>query len=223
SYTVYDLVDAAASKGIHCIAVTPHGRVFYDRQAQEYAAQKGVLLIFGIEKRVEGKEVLILNVVPEEIPSPMTFADLRSLRLKRGGDILVVAPHPFYPAKCCMGDLMETHADLMDGIEYAHLHLPFYNPNDRAVEWSIEKSKPILANSDTHHLFMFGRNYTEVDSPDFSIRSIFQAIRERKTRAIVHRPTFGELIRFVLQVTFFQGVVRKALRSRRRLIQSAQI
>jgi predicted metal-dependent phosphoesterase TrpH len=223
SYNIYDLIDSAAQKGIDAIAVTPHGSVFDDLQARDYAAHKGVLLIFGVEKRIEGKEVLILNVSREEIPSPMSFHDLGRLREKRGGDILVVAPHPFYPTDSCLGDLMDSYPDLMDGVEYAHLHLPFYNPNDRAVEWARRHSKPILANSDTHQLFMFGRNYTEVESPDLSIRSLFQSIRERKTRAIVHIPRFTELVRFVVEVTLFQGIVRKVFPSRRQLVKTAQI
>ena len=214
SYTASDLIDAAVLHGIHALAITPHGLVFHDPEARCYAEKKGILLIFGVEKRVEGKEVLLLNVSPEEIPAVMSFEDLKALRAQKGKELLVVAPHPFYPTSVCMGESLNHYGELFDGVEYAHLHLPFYNPNDRAVEWARENRKSILANSDTHSLFMIGRNYSEVNCDELSIDSIFQAIRERAVRPVIHIPSFWELFRFLMEVSVFQSLIRLLIPSR---------
>ncbi len=213
-YTAIDLIDAAVVHRIDVLAITPHGVVFHDPQARAYAEQKGVLLIFGVEKRIEGKEVLLLNVIPDEIPAVMSFADLKRLRAQKGEELLVVAPHPFYPTNSCMGEAMDSYADLLDGVEYAHLHLPFYNPNDRAVEWARERGKPLLANSDTHSLFMIGRNYSEVESDDLRIESIFKAIRSRRCQAIVHIPSLWEVFRFLMEISVLQALIRLVIPSR---------
>lgn len=213
-YTVYDLIDAAELHGIHALAVTPHGVVFHHLEAQRYASQKGILLIFGVEKRIEGKEVLLLNLLPEEIPPVMTFEDLKRLRNQKGKTLLVVAPHPFYPSSSCMGESLDLYGDLFDAIEYAHLHLPCYNPNDRAVEWARAHQKALLSNSDTHSLFMIGRNYSEVEASELSVDLIFEAIRQRKCKPIVHLPSWWEVTRFLIQISAFQAVIRFFMPSR---------
>lgn len=222
NYTIFDLIDCALKKGIHSIAVTPHGKVFQDQEAIEYATRKGILLISGVEKRVEGREVLILNVTPEEIPSKMTFTDLRLLREKKGDQILIVAPHPFYPARSCLLSKLEEYHSLFDATEYAHLHLSFYNPNEKAVAWAQRHQKAILANSDTHGLFMLGKNYSEVEAESLTTDSIFRAIRNHRLKPRVHVPSILELVRFTIEVTLLQAVYRRVIPSRRRASQLSQ-
>lgn len=215
-YSARQLVDDAVRKGLHAIAVTPHGRVFRDEELRSYAHEKGLLLIFGIEKRIEGREVLLLNVESSEIPIPMTFKDLHRLRKTRGNSILVVAPHPFYPSKSCMGERLDEFHELFDAVEYAHLHLPFYNPNDAAVVWARARGKAILSNSDTHGLFMLGHNFTEVEAEQLTVEALFESIRKKQVRPVVHIPSFFQVGRFLVQITFFQWILRSILPSKRR-------
>jgi predicted metal-dependent phosphoesterase TrpH len=76
---------------------------------------------------------------------------------------------------------LERHIDVFDAIEYAQVHLPWLNPNKRAVRIAQKHGKPIVANSDAHNLWMFGRHYTLVDAEPTQA-SIFRAIREGRLK-----------------------------------------
>ncbi len=207
-YTARDLVDRAVDRGLHAIAITPHGRVFEDPDAVEYARGRGLLLIPGIEKKVEGKEVLILNLAPGEVPGRCSFDDLRALRARRGPEILVAAPHPFYPKDSCLGPTLDRHADCFDAVEYAHLHGWGWNPNRQAVAWAEANRKPVIATSDTHHLDMVGHNYTEVEAAAADTRAIFDAIRAGRVRAVTRPFTLPRLLAFGFGVVVFQALMR---------------
>ena len=45
-------------------------------------------------------------------PGIKTFDDLRAYRRERGDDLLVIAPHPFYPKSHCLGRELEKNIDL---------------------------------------------------------------------------------------------------------------
>lgn len=209
-YTPQDMVDRAVELGLQAFAITPHGRVFHDPESIAYAAKRGILLIPGVEKLVEGVEVLLLNVQPEEIPEPFSFKDLRRLREARRsrGDFLAVAPHPFYPRQTCIGSRMDEVADLLDAVEHAHLYTFFWNPNRKAIRWCRRNHKPLVANSDTHLFEQFGCQYTEVVAEALTIPALFEAIRQGKVRAVTPRPGLSHLINFAVRVSVFQNIAR---------------
>jgi predicted metal-dependent phosphoesterase TrpH len=209
-YTARDLVDRAAECGLHAVAITPHGKVFHDPGAKDYARTRGVLLIPGVEKMIEGGEVVILNVAPEDVPDVCTFDDLAALRARKGGSLLVMAPHPFYPMGGCLRERLVAHAGLFDAVEYAHFHGFGWNPNDAAVRFAEEKGKAVLANTDCHVLWMLGRSYTEVEAEALTAESVFDAIRAGRSRWHGHAPGALELARFFVQVAVWQLLLRLA-------------
>src|SRR5687768_5090210 len=89
-HTTHDLIDRAATLGYDALAITLHDRQLDIRPLASYAAERGIVLIPGIERTVEGRHVLLLNFRSgtEEVT---TFADLRRLKQRSPG--LVVAPH----------------------------------------------------------------------------------------------------------------------------------
>ena len=175
-YDARELIREAARLSFDAVAITLHGKVIEVEGLDEYAREQGVLFIPGIEKHIEDKEVLIHNVTPAEMRDVETFADLRALKARRGPDILVVAPHPFFRTSTCLGRHLEGHIDLFDAIEFCHLYTRFWNLNRRAVEIALAHGKPLVATSDAHALWMFGRNYTLVEAPK-TVRGIFDAVR----------------------------------------------
>src|ERR1051326_6698011 len=110
-----------------------------------------------------------------------SFEDLRELRIRKRDDILIVAPHPFFKKSQCLGRHLEENIDLFDAIEYCHLYTNFWNLNKRAVEVAESHKKPMVATSDSHALWMFGKNYTWVEATA-TREGIFQAIREGRVR-----------------------------------------
>ncbi|MDX6765899.1 MAG: PHP-associated domain-containing protein [Candidatus Methylacidiphilales bacterium] len=207
-YSARDLVDACVARGVQVLAITPHREVFHDPDAVNYARSRGVLLLPGVEKMIEGREIVLINVAPGDIPHLMAREDLEALRLAKGGDLLVLAPHPFYPRDSCVGPVLDRFARLIDVIEWCHLYLGFYNPNRRAAEWAEKNHKPLIATSDTHALALFGRNTAVVEAETLEARAVFQAIRAGKITN-THRP-YGllELATFVV-VGFLHHEMRK--------------
>ena len=176
-YPATALIDRAAELGFAAIAITLHLKVLEDPRMFEHARQKGVLLIPAVEWKIRKRDVLLYNVTQLEAESLRSFEELRAFRRERGDDVLVVAPHPYYPVFHSLRKEVDRNIDLFDAIEHAQLHLTWLNFNRPALEAALEHGKPVIANSDAHNLWMFGLHYTMADA-DPNIPSIFRAIRE---------------------------------------------
>ena len=129
-YTTRELIDRAALLGFDALAVTLHDKQLPIDTLIPYALERGIVLIRGIERTIERKHVLLLNFRrgAEDVHS---FEDLARLKQREHG--LVIAPHPFFPASCCLGNLMPRHGNLFDAIEYNGMFTASVNFN-RAAE-----------------------------------------------------------------------------------------
>jgi predicted metal-dependent phosphoesterase TrpH len=172
-HSTRDLIERAAQLGYDALAVTLHDRQLDVRPFVDFARERGITLIPGIERSIEGKHVLLLNF-PEGAEAVTTFADLARLRERQRG--LVVAPHPFFPHRSCLHGLMDRHAALFDAVEYNAMFTRAINFNERAVRWAQARGKPVVGNGDVHRLRQLGTTYSLVDAernPD----AICEAIR----------------------------------------------
>src|SRR5271154_6511203 len=176
-YPATALIDRAVELGYNAIAITLHGQVIADERVFEYAQQKGLLLIRAVEWNINGGDVLLYNLTQREAEKLVTFDDLRNYRRERGEDLLVIAPHPFYPRGHSLQGHLEPNIDLFDAIEYAQIHLPWFDKfNQQAVRVARKHNKPIVATSAPHILGIFGRHYTLVEAEP-TMLAIFRAIR----------------------------------------------
>jgi predicted metal-dependent phosphoesterase TrpH len=172
-YSGRQLVDRAAALGFGALAITLHDRQFDCRRLSSYAADRGIALIPGIERTIEGRHVLLLNFSPrsEEVRS---FDDLARLReVERG---LVIAPHPFFPAPTCLRGRLDRHADLFDAVEWNAMFTRAVNFNARAARWAAAHGKPLVGNGDVHRLYQLGTCCSHVDAPS-DADAICEAIR----------------------------------------------
>jgi predicted metal-dependent phosphoesterase TrpH len=177
-YPATAMIDRAVELGFSAIAITLHCKVLEDERVFDYARRKGLLLIRGVEWSILGRDVLLYNVTQREAENLHTFEDLRAFKRERGESLLIVAPHPYYPVGHSLRGKIEPNIDLFDAVEYSQMHLSWCNPfNRRAVRVAQKHHKPIVANSDSHNLWMLGRHYTLVDAEPVML-SIFRAIRE---------------------------------------------
>jgi predicted metal-dependent phosphoesterase TrpH len=160
-YSTRDLVDRAAALGYNALAITLHDRQLDLRPVESYAAERGVVLIPGIERTIQGKHVLLLNFsrASEEVAS---FADLARLKSRERG--IVVAPHAFFPAPTCLRGLMDRHASLFDAVEYNAMFTATMNFNEKAAAWAAAHGKPMVGNGDVHRLAQLGTTYSLVDA-----------------------------------------------------------
>ena len=175
-HSTTDLIDRAAALGYHALAITLHDCWFDVRGLADYARARGITLISGIERTIDRKHVLLLNfdAAAERVNS---FDELGRLRRAQPHG-LVIAPHPFYPARCCLGGLLERHADLFDAVELNAFYISQVDYFNRsAVNWARRLGKPIVANADVHRLNQLGKTFSLVDAAP-EPNAICAAIRE---------------------------------------------
>jgi predicted metal-dependent phosphoesterase TrpH len=177
-YSTYQLIDRAAELHYDALAVTLHDRQLDPGPYASYAADRGVTLIPGIERTIEGRHVLLLNFSPatERVHS---FEDLARLKSRENG--LVVAPHPFYPIGVSLREKLGQHAHMFDAVEYNAMFTRTLNFNRRALRWARAHGKPMVGNGDVHRLRQLGSTYSLVDAeptPD----AICAAIRAGRVR-----------------------------------------
>lgn len=164
-HTTRQLIDHAASLGYDALAVTLHDR-YYDVTAdQAYARAKGMVLIPGIERTLEGCHLLLLNF-PAACAEVSTVDELRALQARHPAG-LVVAPHAFYPIPSAIGPRLDAWADLVDAVEVNAMFTARIDFNRRAAAWARQRGKPVVGTTDLHLLAQLGTTYTLVDAaPD---------------------------------------------------------
>ena len=177
TYSSKELIDYASKKGFKVLALTFHRDVFFNKEIASYAKKKGIVLIPGVERYIEGKEVLIYNLKAGQEEKINTFEDLRNL--KKEQNILIIAPHPFFKKSNCLGEKLIENIDLFDGIEYAHFYTSFVNLNKKAVQIAKNSSLALIGTSDAHNLSQIETTYSIIDSKK-DINSIFEAIKNKK-------------------------------------------
>ena len=161
-HTTFELIDRAVALGYDALAVTLHERQLDLRHVAPYAADRGLLLIPGVERTIEGKHVLLLNFETgaEDV---RTFSDLARLKSRQPG--LVIAPHPFFPSSVCLRADLERHAGLFDAVERNAMFTRSVDFNRRAERWAEQNGKPVVGNCDVHRLAQLGTTYSLVDAP----------------------------------------------------------
>jgi predicted metal-dependent phosphoesterase TrpH len=161
-HTTVELIDRAAALGYDAVAITLHDHQLDLRRFASYAAERGVVLIPGVERTIEGRHVLLLNYArgTEDV---RTFADLARLRARAPG--LVVAPHPFFPTNVCLRGALSTYVDLFDAVERNAMYIRGVDFNRAAERFAVRHGKPMVGNGDVHRLAQLGSTYSLVDSP----------------------------------------------------------
>ena len=143
----------------------------------------GILLIPAAEMRLEGADVILLNVAADEVASLRTLDDLARLRARRGASLFTIAPHPFYLFGGSIGKKLVERIDCFDAIELCHFWSRFFNPNRRAVEIAKRFQKPLIATSDAHRLHAFGSNYTSIPLPaKLTVENVLATLRRGPLR-----------------------------------------
>ena len=168
------LIDRAAQLGYQALAITLHDRQLDLRPFTSYATDRGITLIPGIERTIEGRHVLLLNF-SSATESVHSFDDLARLKSRERG--LVVAPHPFYPIGSALRERMDRYADLIDAVEYNAMFTSLLNFNTQAMRWARLHGKPMVGNGDVHRLRQLESTYSLIEAepnPD----AICEAIRD---------------------------------------------
>ncbi len=182
-HSTCQLIDRAATLGYDALAITLHDRQLDVAPLRPYAAERGIVLIPGIERTIGGKHVILLNF-SAAAGQVRTFDDLARLKARERG--LVVAPHPFFPSPSCLRGLMHRHADLFDAVEWTAMDTRALDVNAAAARWAARHGRPMVGNGDVHRLYQLGTCWSAVDA-ERDPAAICEAIAAGRVR-VVSRP-----------------------------------
>ena len=164
-YSTEQLIDRAAQLSYDALAVTLHDKQLDVARMESYAAQRGIVLIPGIERTIAGKHVLLLNF-PREAQDVASFTELADLK-KRAPRGLVVAPHPYFPVLSSLWGLLDDYEDLFDAVEVNGMFTESVDFNAPARRWAQARRVPLVGNGDIHRLAQLGTTYSLVDASPY--------------------------------------------------------
>jgi predicted metal-dependent phosphoesterase TrpH len=191
-HTAADLIDRAVELGYQALAITLHDAQLEDARVRDRARDRGITLIPGVERTIQGRHVLLLNFPAAESMAVSSFADLARAKRRSGG--LVIAPHPFFPGRSCLQDALDRHAGLFDAVEWSYFWTRAVDFNSRAAQWAAARGLPVVGNSDMHDIRQIGRTFTLVDAaPDAA--AICDAIRHGRVAVRTGPVPYVELTR----------------------------
>jgi predicted metal-dependent phosphoesterase TrpH len=176
------LIDRVAAFGYGALAITLHDRWTDASRFGDYAAERGVVMLSGIERSIERKHVLIING-PKDAERLRTFADLRAYRAANPS-ALVVAPHAYYPIPSALGAALDQHPDLFDALEVNAMRVKGVDFNRKAMAWAAAHGKPLVGNSDLHILSQLGTTYSMVDAAEPTADAICDAIKRGRVEVV---------------------------------------
>jgi predicted metal-dependent phosphoesterase TrpH len=173
-FSAEQLIDRAAERGLDALAITNHDVITFSRELEDYAADRGVLLLPGVELTLSNKHVVVLN---PDIRKAEDFRSLDDLAAIRNNGNLIIAPHPFYPGSRCLKSKLEEHINSFDAVEFSFFYNHFINPNKKAVEIAGASGKPLVGSSDCHNIWQVGFTYSLVEA-EKTIPSLIKAVKE---------------------------------------------
>lgn len=184
-----EMVEAAIKKRVDCLAITDHSEIKGALEAIEYAKEKSILIIPGIEIKSKEGDILGLNIekiIPEGLSVKKTIK-----KIKEAGGMAII-PHPFGWFCSFKGDLKEISKEI-DGIEV--LNASVFGPgNKKALAFAQKFNLPFTAGSDAHNLNLVGRAYLEVPGENLSTEEILEKIKNKDVKIGGSEASFFEKI-----------------------------
>ena len=92
-HSTADLIDRAAALGYGALAVNLHDRYFDPAPHVDYAQQRGIVLLPGIERSISHRHVLLVNFPPESASISyrlLTEPRVSSMRTEPPGDSVLM-------------------------------------------------------------------------------------------------------------------------------------
>jgi hypothetical protein len=194
-----ELIDLAYQQGFDVLSITNHDAVTYNKYLVDYAAERGILLIEGVEATIERKHVLLYNF-DFSGHHINTFADIK--RLKKD-DNLCLAPHPFYPSATSLQRKFDRNLDIFDGLEFCHFYSKQINFNKKAVDRARKYNLPLVGMSDAHIASQLGASYSLVEA-EKDIESVIRAIKKGKIEIVSHPLGTFQLGEIILRLLIYE-------------------
>ena len=176
-----DLIAAARAAGLNGFAITDHNTcdavdymISHGLMRADGQPVDGMLVIPGIEVTTADGHLLCLGCVLPSSLKGMPSAEVCRLAQEAGG--LAVAPHPY---DLFRAGIRESVLDALplDGLEVFNAATTLKRHNRKAYDYAQKRGLPMTAGSDAHHAGAVGVACTIVETDDFSVRGVLEALR----------------------------------------------
>jgi len=195
----------ASARGFSCLAITNHDTCTWTEYLRDYARERGICLLPGMEATVEGRHVLLINFDFRQI-SVSSFRDL--YRIKRE-DSLIIAPHPFYPSPVALRKKFVRHINVFDAAEWSHFFCKRINFNLKMEKTARAAGLPVVGTSDAHQRRQFDTTYSMVDAEAREPEAIIQAIRQGRVEVVTRPLPLKRLLEINIRMTFRNQIIKR--------------
>ncbi|MDP2736250.1 MAG: hypothetical protein Q8O59_00480 [bacterium] len=199
NYNVYNLIDEAQKCGFKVLGFTPHEKFVFKQEFADYAKNKGILLIPGVERglgRFFNKHVVILNC-DKTIEKVKTLKQLLAYK-EEYPEIFILAPHPTYNRLISIGaSKLKKYINLFDAIEHSCACSKKSNfHNKKAAAIAARFQKPVIATADVHILKKLNTDFAIIEAVDLSTESVLQALRYGKFKNVIEPQSLLALYKY---------------------------
>jgi len=212
-FSFEEALQVAQKQGIQAMALTCHDTFTPKKRYEELAKKYNILFISGIEKIVEGRDVVILNA-DESVETVSTFEALKVYK-RTHPNCFIIAPHPYFPGGYSLGKKLEEYKECFDAVELSWFYTKYINFNKKAERFAEQHSIPYIATSDAHRIKQLCSGYVEVETFEFSEMALFDAIRQQKYKNINEPKKLWKLV--IYWITFIFSQIGRHKLSRKKL------
>jgi len=206
-YNALELIDRAHELEYQILAITNHDHCTWSPYLRDYAMERGIVLIPGMEATIQGKHILLLNLPFGDL-NISTIKDLYCIPKEEG---LIIAPHPYFPSPVALGRLFTKHLKIFDAVEWSHFFCKSINFNIPMKRVAQKAGIPIVGTSDAHQRRQFNTTYSLVEA-DLDPVSVIEAIKMGKVQVKTHPLSIKELL--VINTTMlYRNLILKKLGS----------
>lgn len=176
-----DLLVAARAAGLNGLAITDHNTC----DAVDYMISRGLmradgqpvdglLVIPGIEVTTADGHLLCLGCTLPSSLKGLPSGEVCRLAHEAGG--ICVAPHPY---DLFRAGIRESVLDTLplDGLEVFNAATTLKRHNRKAYDYALRRGLPMTAGSDAHHAGAVGVACTILETEDFSVRGVLEALK----------------------------------------------
>ena len=203
-YSAIELIDMAQSLGYSVLSITNHDGVTYNRYLSDYAKERGILLIPGMEATIEGRHVLLYNLDFASVDR----SSLAALKRLKTAQSLVIAPHPYYPSLRALRGLLRRNIAMFDAIEFCHFYTERLDFNRFAQKISNEFGLPMVGTSDAHQRRQFHTTYSLIDAEPH-LESVIQSIKSGMVEVVTGPLPLAFLLKVNMRMLWRNQIIRK--------------
>ncbi len=204
-YSATELIDMARDRGFSCLAITNHDLCTWSEYLRDYAKERGICLLPGMEATIEGRHVLLINFDFERV-SASTFKDLYKIRTD---DALIIAPHPFYPSMVALRGKFTKYMELFDAAEWSHFFCRKINFNIRMERLAKAAGLPVVGTSDAHQKIQFNTTYSLVDVDEVTPEAVVRAVRKGRVRVVTRPLPFMQLLQINMKMAVRNSIIKR--------------